>query len=388
MKKLAFALFVLIVYNVQAQPRLWNMEQLKTGKSLTSEAAKVIVRDANKLLNKSIETVMDKEMTAASGDKHDYMSSGRYWWPDPTKADGLPYIRKDGVVNKEIDKLDRGPLSFLSKSVTNLALAFYLTSDDKYASKAAQNLRIWFINKETKMNPNMNFGQIIPGRNEGKGRGEGLIDTYSFVEMLDGIELLKKSDSFTKKDQQAINEWFTAYLNWMLTSKVAKEEREAKNNHGTAYDVQVVRYALFVGREDIAKKTIEEFAARRLFTQIEPDGAQPFELERTTALGYSTFNLTHILDMCFMAKTMNIDVYNSKSADGRNITTAFDFIAKYLGQPISSFPFKQIKEWDEVQVKLCWQLYRADKLIGKPLHKHLYDKYLNRTTKEINGLIY
>ena len=35
------------------------------------------------------------------GDKHDYLSFGSYWWPDPDKPDGLPYIRRDGGVNPE-----------------------------------------------------------------------------------------------------------------------------------------------------------------------------------------------------------------------------------------------------------------------------------------------
>ena len=310
---------------------------------------------------------------------------GRCW---TKKADGLPYIRKDGVVNREIDNLDRSPLSTMSKSVTTLSLAYYFTNDEKYAEKAVQNLRIWFINKKTKMNPNMNFGQTIPGHNNGKGRGEGLIDTYSFIEMLDGIELLKKSDEFLKKDRLVLNDWFSAYLEWMLTSEIAQQEFNAKNNHGTAYDVQVTRYALFVGKDEIAKRFITEFPERRIFTQVEPDGSQPLELARTTALGYSIFNITHFLDMCCIAKSLNIDLFNSTSTDGRNISKAIHYLSNFAGKSESEFPYKQIKDWDSKQKELIWLLYRADKFVAKPVYQKFYSNNNSELNKKVELLFY
>ena len=383
---LALVLFCSLI--AQAQPRIWNLQSIDNAKSLNSEAAKYLIREADKSLTATLVTVMDKPMTPPSGDKHDYMSIGRYWWPDPKKVDGLPYIRKDGVVNSEIDKLDRMPLSKMARSVYSLSLAYYLTGDNNYASKAVENLRIWFIDKNTKMNPNMNFGQTIPGRYEGKGRGEGVLDTYSFVEMLDGVELLKTSKSFKKKDQEELNAWFTTYLNWMLTSEIGKEENDAKNNHSVAFDIQLTRYALFVGKEDVARKFITEFPEKRLFKQIEPNGAQPLELARTTAFGYSVFNLTHFIDMATMAKSLNIDIFNAVSPDGRSITKAIEFLLPYLGKPQSEFPYQQIKDWEKVQTEFCWALLRADKLTDKSMYNTLYNKLLPKSGKDNNYLLY
>ena len=385
--KVFITLFIFTTGYLQSQTKMWNIDKLNQAKSQTSEVAKYVIRYADKELSKTITTVMDKESVPPSGDRHDYMSAGRYWWPDPKNPTG-PYIRKDGVVNTEIDKFDRASLSNLAKSVTVLSIAYYLTDDEQYAVKAVENLQIWFLNPHTKMNPNMNFGQAISGKNDGKGRGEGIIDTYSFVDMLDGIELLKKSPKFTPDVSQGLNEWFTTYLEWMMTSPIGADEYNAKNNHGTAFDVQATRYALFVGKEEIAKKYVNNFASRRLFTQIEPDGSQPLELARTTAFGYSTFNLTHILDMCFIAKKMNIDLFNSKSTDGRSIPKALDFLTQYLGKPLNSFPYKQIKDWDAVQKKLIWQLYRADKLDVKPVYIKFYKNKISDSDKEVDLLFY
>lgn len=383
MKKL-IPLVVLLFVSIAApaQVVLWNLKRVEQAKQNNEIAIKAIIKEADKKLPQKLITVVDKNMTPVSGDKHDYMSMGRYWWPDPTKVDGLPYIRKDGVSNPEIEKLDRYPLGDFAKSVETLSLAYHFTRDEKYAKKAVENLQIWLINKQTKMNPNMNYGQTIPGINEGKGRGEGLLDTYSFVEMLDGIELLRKSKYFTKADQKAVYDWFVTYLDWMLTADVASEEQKAKNNHGTAFDVQIVRFALFVGKNDIAKKMIESFPNNRLFFQIEPNGAQPLELARTTALGYSVFNLTHFLDMAKMATVFNINLVEVQSADGRGILKAIDFLVPFLGTPLSDFPYKQIKEWEEVQQKLRWQLYRVDNMQAKPVFEKYYKDHLN--TKKVN----
>ncbi len=157
---------LLSVSNLQAQPRIWNLNQINSAKNTNSEVVKAVIKEADKHLTTTIATVMDKPLTPASGDKHDYMSLGRYWWPNPDTKDGLPYIRKDGVSNPEIEKLDRTSLSKMARSVMILSLAYHLTNNDEYAQKAVENLKKWFLDKKTRMNPNMEFGQTIPATME------------------------------------------------------------------------------------------------------------------------------------------------------------------------------------------------------------------------------
>jgi hypothetical protein len=56
--------------------------------------------------NQRLVTVVDKELIKEITRLYEY---GPLLWPDPTKKDGLPYIRKDGQSNPEIEKLDRYP---------------------------------------------------------------------------------------------------------------------------------------------------------------------------------------------------------------------------------------------------------------------------------------
>ena len=389
MKKTVFGvfLFILATGSIFGQPKLWNIENLKKAKVENPDLVEQIIKNSDKLLQKSISSVIDKEKPASSGDMHDYISCAPYYWPDSTNITG-PYIRKDGVSNIAVLTPDKKNMGTMSNSIIQLSLAYYFTSDEKYAAKAIENLKIWFLNSKTRMNPNMNFGQTISGRFNGKGRGAGLIETYRFVEMLDGVELLRKSPKFTKTDQENLSKWFTAYLNWMMTSEVGSQEYNAKNNHGVAFDVQLTRVALFVGNEEIARKYINDFPSRRIFMQIEPDGKQPMELARTKALHYSVFNITHFLDMYLIAKTMNIDLLLVKSADNRSILKAIEFMAQFAGKPQSQFPYSQINDWDEDQNNLFWQMYRADKLYGKPIFEKYYKNNIQNLKKNYSSLLY
>lgn len=94
---------------------------------------------------------MNKTVTPPSGNKHDFYSNGTYWWPDPAKPDGLPYIRKDGEVNRETqsDKFDDRSMAKMVDAVETLALAYFFSAHEKYASYALELLRAWYDNHGT-----------------------------------------------------------------------------------------------------------------------------------------------------------------------------------------------------------------------------------------------
>lgn len=167
-------------------------------------------------------SVVSKDYIPSSGSKHDYVSLARYAWPDQTKPNGLPYVMRDGVSNPELNKFDRNKLSAVANAIYRLSLAYYFSGQEKYAKKATELVRVWFLDKNTKMNPNLRYAQHIPG--EADGRCYGVIDAYSFVEMLDGIQLLEKSRSFTAKDSKLLKTWFSQLLKWLLTHPQAIEE--------------------------------------------------------------------------------------------------------------------------------------------------------------------
>ena len=154
---------------------IWNKEHLTQVKQQINEpyyaaSYQALKASADALLSATPLSVMDKEKVAASGNKHDYLSQARYFWPDPTKPDGLPYINRDGQSNPELEKLDRNRLGETANRIVTLSLAWYFSGDERYAEKATQLIRVWFLDKKTRMNPHMEYAQIIPGRYNNKGR--------------------------------------------------------------------------------------------------------------------------------------------------------------------------------------------------------------------------
>lgn len=309
--------------------------------------------DADALLDVEPLSVMMKDKTPAGGDKHDYMSLARYFWPDPSKPDGLPYVNRDGVSNPELALYDRNRLGETADRITTLSLAWYLSGNEAYARKAVELIRVWFLDKATRMNPNMEYAQMVPGVNGGKGRSYGVLDAYSFVEMLNGVVLLEQSETFKAGDRHALKDWFARMTKWMLTSAQGLEEAEAVNNHSIAYDVQVMAFALYCGDTKTADRIAGEFASRRIYKQILPDGSQPHELSRTLAFGYSEYNLAHIIDAMMMRGN------RIEPGARKRFIKAMEFLASYVGSPVSAWPYKQISQWESKQQDFCKDLYRT-----------------------------
>ena len=303
-------------------------QRLRDGDTSLPPAVKRLEQSARDAMKLGPFSVTHKTITPPSGDKHDYMSQAPYWWPDPAKPDGLPYIRKDGLRNPEINKLtDRSQMRELSNAVEQLALAYYFTGDEAFAARAVELLRTWFIDESTRMNPHLEFAQGIPGINTG--RGIGIIETGSLLNVCDAIGLLAGSKSWTDADERAMRDWFKRYLAWMLDSPHGKDESAAKNNHGTYYDMQAVTFALFTDQPDIAKRILGEVGAKRIAVQIEPDGRQPLELERTKAWSYSVMNVRGLMHLATLARRFDIDLWAYETPDGRSIRRALDYLGPY-----------------------------------------------------------
>ena len=316
------------------------------GDQRLSAADQRLLREADESLGQGPLSVADKEQAPPSGDPRDYMSLAPYWWPTPEAADGLPYIRRDGEVNPAVDDYDRGRLSLLCSTVDTLALAYYFSGVEDFAEHAAFLLRAFFLDERSGMNPHMEYAQAIPGRCEG--RGIGIIDARSLCWAVDAVALLEESGQWNDDDRQGMLDWFGAFLDWMLQSEKGRDERAMANNHGTWFDVTAACLALRVGRVDLARDLLAEDVPRRLTGQLEADGRQPRELERTLSLNYSLMNLSGFFSLATLGEAVGQDWWNWLDDEGRGIRPAFSWLVHQAFEA-GSWPYEQIRPPDPAQ---------------------------------------
>ncbi|GMA97313.1 alginate lyase family protein [Pelosinus sp. IPA-1] len=341
-----------------------------------AENLQSIISAANKALKEEPASVTHKTILPPSGDPHDYVSLGKYWWKDTDQPNGSPYTSRDGLINPEGNdplRYDHNRLSRTASNIHKLSLAYYLTGKAEYAAKAIELIEVFFISPDTRMNPNLNFAQAIPGKVVG--RGSGIIDTVCLIQMTDDLRMLEKSPLYSKDDDEAMRQWFASYLDWLQTSKPGIHERQALNNHGVWYDAQLSAYALFIDHKDLAAQIVKEATVKRVDQQIQPDGSMPKELARTKSMSYTTFNLKAFITLARVGNQVGVNIWDDSSPNGRNIKKAIDYLIPYI-EGTAQWQYEQIVPYHEPG--FARYLYLAKTQYGT----HEYDQAIQNLLKD------
>jgi hypothetical protein len=215
------------------------------------------------------------------------------------------------------------------------------------------------------MNPNLLYAQAIKGRFTG--RGIGIIDTLHLVEVARAAPVLDLPDA----DLAAVRSWFAAYTAWMTTHPYGIAERDAKNNHGTCWCVQVASFARLTGSTDKLAYCRDRFKTVLVPNQMAPDGSFPEELRRTKPYGYSLFNLDAMAILVQTLTTKDETLWAWQMPDGRGMAKAVAWM----------FPFiEDKKKWDrppDVMYYNQWPVRQPSLLfagltLGKPEYLALW----------------
>ena len=348
---------------VLSQPIYWDLERLQTVKSgvkaaTYKEAYDQLIRDADKALDKKPYTVTDKTKAGPSGDLKDYVSLSRYFWPNPKKKTGLPYIRKDGHSNPELngDNFDRRRSQHMTNDVTTLSLAAYFTGNKAYSDKAQSLVQTWFLDETTGMNPHLNYAQNVPGVSDG--REFGILDGRIYWDVIDSLLLLQSANMVEAEFVDDLRGWFGTYAAWLIRSDFGKKARARKNNHGTYYDAQLAHVLMFAGRCDIAAKVVQTSHARTI-SQIDKTGLMPEEASRTQSLFYHAFNLRAYLRLSYFARRLDIDYYDKATSGSGSVKDSVDFVASYAGQ-VEDWPYEEINKNID---KALWNMLKRAQLL-------------------------
>ncbi|MBL7968524.1 MAG: alginate lyase family protein [Prolixibacteraceae bacterium] len=309
---------------------------------------KATVAQAEQMMKEEPVTVTASTCKRSAGGKNDFYSEGDYWWPDPANPSG-PYIQKDGQTNPENFVAHRHAMIRLSEISATLTSAWLLTGKPKYTTQVLKHLNAWFVNPETRMNPNMLYAQAIWGRFTG--RGIGLIDAYHFVEVVRSVKMLEKHGGLTAEQVAPVKAWFAEFLNWMTTHQYGIDEMNAKNNHGTCWAVTAAAMADLTGNKEILKMCADRFKTVFLPAQMADDGSFPLELKRTKPYGYSLFNIDAMCNLAEILSTPDDNLWEFSTPDGKNLKKGMEYIFPFIADK-SKWPFaKDIYIWEEWPVR-------------------------------------
>jgi hypothetical protein len=335
MKKAATLLLLCISIQLSAQTALFE----QVGRILKPQ----IIAEANKNLTEKPITVTRFQSERSAGGRHEFFSEGDYWWPDPANLNG-PYIQKDGLTNPNNFTAHRKAMIRFSQIVANQTSAYVITGRPKYAKQAIKHIKAWFVDTTTMMSPHLLYAQAIKGKVTG--RGIGIIDMIQLIEVAKSIEILEKRQLIKPEDRLQIHAWFTNYLRWVNTHQYGIDEREAKNNHGTCWVMQVSAFAHLVNDEVLLSYCKDRFLNMILPNQMDERGAFPLELKRTKPYGYSLFNLDAVMTIAHMYKVK----YPA-------LKKGIDFLYPYVKDK-KSWPFPQdVMYWEEWPVAAPFLLF-------------------------------
>ncbi len=295
-----------------------------------------IIAAATRYLDLQPRTITSYPTSRSPGGVHDYFSQADYFWPNPQDPGGK-YINRDGQSNPDNFNDHRKTMIVLSIQMPALTAAWVLTGDRRYSQLAADHLRAWFIDPDTRMNPNLEYSQGVHGVSTG--RSYGIIDTLHLVEVARAASIIA-STALTTNEQQALHDWFGAYLHWMKTSEKGIAERDATNNHAICWALQAAEFARLIDDQKTREEVRTQFKALFVPGQMALNGSFPRELARTKPYSYSIFNFDTMATLCQSLEGDGPSLYSFVLPDGRGICKAAEFIYPYL-QDKGSWPYKQ-----------------------------------------------
>ena len=315
---------------------------------------KNIIAKADWALTQPPVTITSEHCERSAGGIHDFFSEGDYWWPNPDNPNG-PYIQKDGLSNPNNFTAHRKAMVRFSQIIGYLTSAYMITKNDQYVKHAFVHLNAWFSDDSTYMNPSLLYAQAIKGK--ATGRSIGIIDMIQMMEVAQSVRVLEKMTVGHETEIKKIKEWFSSYLQWVTTHPYGIEEREAKNNHGTCWVMQVAVFAKLTNNQTLLEDCKNRFKNILFPNQMDANGSFPLEMKRTKPYGYSLFNLDAMTTICQVLSTKADNLWNYTLQDGRNIQQAIAFMYPFVENKSAWTNPKDVMYWNDWPVAQPFLLF-------------------------------
>ena len=196
---------------------LWNEDMTRELASNAKEVAELESRAeglVGKLERSGFAHITGKATPSQTGDDKDYVHGGA----------------------------DAEQLHHMINNVSQLATASVVTKRAEFGKAAAEQLRVFFADPKTSMNPRLTFPD---------NKATDLVDLYDMPRLLDGIALIQ--DKMPAPVLRAVKGWFNTFLSKVDGIK-SHYHPELAGLTGAPYDVLRMSIATWLGKSDIVKE--------------------------------------------------------------------------------------------------------------------------------------
>jgi hypothetical protein len=335
-------------------------------------ALRALINKADKLLlNPDVAVTQKNERaTRVSGDAHYYISLSSYFWENKDDP-SAPWIYRDGQYNwEEIKQYDHINWETMCSRVTTFALAWWCTNNSTYINAAIKQIRVWFLNPETYMYPNLDYVQTIP--NVMKGSHAGIIDLNQVDQLINCIGLIEKSPCWTLDDSIAFKNWCKEMTVWLTTSEAGKKEAASTNNHGVYYDKILASFAAYSGNRELVHNILQDFLESRIAVQIGTNGEMEHEMSRADAHHYLIWSLNGLISMAMIGDNFGVDLWHATSSKDSSIKKSIEWSIGFIDNS-KKWPYPATFDLGLQRfVDIFW---RSSGIYGG-IHNDIFEKYI------------
>jgi hypothetical protein len=289
-----------------------------------------ILTMADVAMGQPVQPIISIPAKRSPGTANDYYSEPEDYFPagatDATSQ--APWVRRGNTINSDAFAAHRDLVYSLGRSVAALTAAFVVTREDRYAARASEHLRAWFIAPGTRMTPNLQFARRIPGMPAGK--PEGLIETVPLAEVARSVRFLGNSNALTPADLTAIHNWFREYAAWMNESRMGGLARDMKDQHGSSWLFQSAAYAdanvVGLTSDDTTLSALRHrFRTATLRAEMNGNGIFPHVVSSPNPYRDCLFNLDLLCLACELMTTRFDNPWEFELQDGPGLRAAVAF---------------------------------------------------------------
>lgn len=208
---------------------------------------------------------------------------------------------------------------------------------EQFAKVAMDHLRAWFVDPATRMTPSLQYGGMVAGVSTPQ--FDGVIETVGLAEVAVAVAALPTNGTITAADLAGVRAWFSEYLEWLMTTRVAGLARDQKDHHGSSWLLQTSAFALLTRNETVAAELRHRYKTVTIRAQIVADGVFPHELTTPAPYRNSLFNLDMLAGVTDLLSTRFENLWDFQLQDGPGMRVAMARFFPYIERR-STWPYK------------------------------------------------